>query len=197
MKKLRIISLGALLLAGAFLFNSCYGPFRLTNKLYTWNGTVGSKWANEGVFFAFAIIPVYGVTIFLDAIIFNSIEFWGGKNPISMVEGEEEMQIVRSGNQEFLITATKDKFRIEQLKGEQAGEIAEIIFAPEEHSCYLNYMGKITRLVEYVPCENGADQVHLFMPDGSMVSMDAGERNMDVIQMALQSGSPYLAGREK
>jgi hypothetical protein len=29
------------------------------------------------------IIPVYGIAYLGDIIIFNSIEFWGGENPIS------------------------------------------------------------------------------------------------------------------
>ena len=196
MKKLRLLTLAAFLLITCVVSNSCYGPFKLTSKLYSWNGTIGSKWANTAVFFAFCIIPVYDVTLFLDAILFNAIEFWGGNNPISMNEGEEEIRIVRSGNKEYLITATKNKFQIEQIKGPQAGEIAEIIFAPEENSCYLNYQGKCTKLVEYIPADDGMDQVNLYMPDGSMVAMDAGERNHDAIQTALLSCSYYLASRD-
>ena len=196
MKKLRLFTLAAFLLITCVVSNSCYGPFNLTVKLHNWNGTVGSKWANSAVFFAFVIIPVYEVCTFLDALIFNAIEFWGGNNPISMNEGEEEIQMVRSGNKEHLITATKNKFHIEQVKGPQAGEIAEIIFAPEENSCYLNYQGEYTKLVEYLPSDDGMDQVNLHLPDGSMVAMDADERNQDAIQMALQSGSNYLTRRD-
>ena len=196
MKKIRLFSLVAFLLVASFTFNSCYGPFNLSTRLHSWNSTVGGKWANTAVFFAFIIIPVYEVTLLLDTFIFNSIEFWGGKNPISMNEGEEENQIVKNGNNEYLITATKNKFRIEQLKGPQAGEIAEICFAPEENSCYLNYEGEMTKLVEYLPSQDGMDQVNLHLPDGRTLCMDADERNNDVIQMALRSGSNYLTSRE-
>ena len=95
MKKLRLITLIAFLLVAGVVNNSCYGPFKLTSKLYSWNGTIGSKWANSTVLFAFLIIPVYEVSVVLDAFIFNAIEFWGGNNPISMEEGEEEIQIVK------------------------------------------------------------------------------------------------------
>ncbi len=196
MKKLRLLTLAAFLLITCVVSNSCYGPFNLTVKLHSWNSTVGSKWANTAVFFAFVIIPVYEVSALLDMLLFNSIEFWGGSNPVSMNEGEEEIQIVRSGDKEYLITATKNKFQIEQVKGPQAGEIAEIIFAPEENSCYLNYQGEYTKLVEYIPSDDGMDQVNMHLPDGSMVSMDADERNQDAIQMALQSGSNYLTRRD-
>jgi hypothetical protein len=197
MKKIRLLTLVAFLLVAGIMCNSCYGPFKLTSKLYSWNGTVGNNWANSAVLFAFMIIPVYEVTLCLDALLFNAIEFWGGSNPISMEEGEKEIQIVKSGNKEFKITATKNKFQIEQLKGPQAGETAEIIFAPEEYSCYLNYQGEYTKLVEYLPAENGVDRVNLYMPDGSMLAMDAGVRDYNAIRNVLQAGMHNLAYQDQ
>ncbi len=196
MRKIRLITLVAFLLITSVVSNSCYGPFNLTSKLYSWNGDIGSKWSNSAVFFAFWVIPVYETTVFLDAVLFNAIEFWGGNNPISMSEGDKEIQIVRSGDKEYLITATKNMFQIEQVKGPQAGEIAEIIFVPGENSCYLNYQGDNTKLVEYIPVDDGMDKVNLFMPDGSILAMDADERNHDVIRMALESGSNFLTSRD-
>ena len=67
---------------------------------------------------------------------------------------------------------------------------------PGENSCYLNYQGDYTKLVEYIPVDDGMDKVNLYMPDGSMVSMDADERNHDVIRMALESGSNFLTSRD-
>lgn len=62
---------------------SCYGPFNATRSLYKWNGEVtDSKWGNEAVFLGLAILPVYGIFMLGDAIIFNSLEFWGAKNPV-------------------------------------------------------------------------------------------------------------------
>ena len=61
----------------------CYGSFNLTRSVHDWNGQVGSDWGNEGVFLLLVIIPVYGITLIADAIVFNSIEFWSGENPIS------------------------------------------------------------------------------------------------------------------
>ena len=196
MRKLRLIALVSFLLIAGVVNNSCYGPFNLTHKLHSWNGTVGSKGVNAVVFFAFLVIPVYDVCVFLDAVIFNTIEFWGGTNPISMNEGEEEIQNVSSGGKEYLITATKNKFQIKQVKGPGTGEVADIIFVPEDNSCYLNYKGESTKLVEYIPSDNGMDKVNLYMPDGSMLTMDANERDYDVINTALSTGSNYLTLQE-
>lgn len=62
--------------------SSCYGPFKLTKRIYHWNGSFEGKWAKEGMFLVLHIIPVYGIGMLGDGLIFNSIEFWGGNNPI-------------------------------------------------------------------------------------------------------------------
>ncbi|MBN1420566.1 MAG: DUF3332 family protein [Planctomycetes bacterium] len=72
----------ALLAAVLIAAPGCYGPFTLTKQVHHWNGQVGEKWVNEVVFLVFVIIPVYGIATLGDAIIFNSIEFWTGSNPL-------------------------------------------------------------------------------------------------------------------
>lgn len=75
-------------LALTMLSTSCLGPNNAFNGLHVWNNKVtDNKWANEGIFLVMNIIPVYAVFHLGDLIIFNSIEFWGGKNPIDVPEG--------------------------------------------------------------------------------------------------------------
>ncbi len=70
-------------LAAVLLVSGCYGPFNLTRRLYRWNGQVSQgKWEKEFVFILLAYVPVYGLTIAGDALVFNSMEFWTGKNPV-------------------------------------------------------------------------------------------------------------------
>ncbi len=62
---------------------SCLGPNNAFNNLNDWNRDVtDSKWLNEGIFLVLHIVPVYGLFYLGDIVIFNSIEFWGGDNPI-------------------------------------------------------------------------------------------------------------------
>jgi hypothetical protein len=76
-------SLLAAALALTLFGTSCLGPNNAFNGLNVWNHKVTeNKWANEGIFIVLNIIPVYAVFWLGDVIIFNSIEFWGGKNPI-------------------------------------------------------------------------------------------------------------------
>lgn len=77
-----IKSLGLALGAG-MLATSCFGPFNAVRQVHAWNDDVSTnKWAKEGVFLVISWIPVYGVAMLGDVLIFNSIEFWGGTNPI-------------------------------------------------------------------------------------------------------------------
>lgn len=70
-------------LAVGLLTTSCFGPFNATRRVYHWNDTVTSdKWAEEGLFLLITIIPVYGLAFVGDVLLFNSIEFWGGQNPV-------------------------------------------------------------------------------------------------------------------
>jgi hypothetical protein len=94
----------ALVLGLALLtFAGCYGPFNLTRKLHRWNGEVGEKWANEGVFLVCIIFPVYFFATLGDAIIFNSIEFWGGENPISAASADEVEKAFENGDQRVVL----------------------------------------------------------------------------------------------
>jgi hypothetical protein len=61
------------------LFSACLGPNKYWNKLHDWNMSVSeNRWANEGIFLVFTIIPVYGITYLADIVVFNSIEWWSG-----------------------------------------------------------------------------------------------------------------------
>lgn len=69
-------------LAATLLATGCMGPFNMTRQLHHWHGTVtDNKWANETLFFI--TWPAYIVTTFADSMIFNSVEFWSGKNWVS------------------------------------------------------------------------------------------------------------------
>ena len=96
MKKLKFFTLGAIFLIFSLFQTGCIGSFKMTNSLYDWNTSLDGKFTQEVVFLAFVIIPVYEVTLFIDGVILNSIEFWTGDNPMSMNEGEVQEQIVQN-----------------------------------------------------------------------------------------------------
>ena len=114
------LAMGSLLITQT----GCFGEFALVRKVYEWNdGISDNKFVKSLVFWALNIIPVYGVASFIDVIILNLIEFWSGSNPISMNEGDYEMQMASIKGEEFKIEATKDTFTTTQLTGAKAGEV--------------------------------------------------------------------------
>jgi hypothetical protein len=82
----------------------CYGKFALTQKVYGLNGSVKDKYLRSGVTWAFVIVPVYGVSAFLDFILFNTIEFWSGNNPVA--QGEKEF-FYADGGEFYQVNARK------------------------------------------------------------------------------------------
>ena len=62
---------------------SCIGPNHAYNSLNSWNSEVSeNKSLNELVCLGLHVVPAYQVCMVGDMIIFNSIEFWSGDNPI-------------------------------------------------------------------------------------------------------------------
>ena len=99
-------------LAGSMLTTSCIGNFALTNKLLAWNKTISNKFVNELVFFAFWIIPVYEVSALADVLVFNTIEFWSGNNPVAcgkkVIDGQDGRYLVECDGKGYTITIEND-----------------------------------------------------------------------------------------
>lgn len=112
MKKTYLSVALVLALAASMMTTSCIGSFSLTNKLLSWNKTVGNKFVNELVFFAFWIIPVYEVSAAADVLVFNSIEFWSGNNPVAygkkVIDGNDGRYIVECDKTGYTITSETD-----------------------------------------------------------------------------------------
>jgi hypothetical protein len=70
------------LLIASILLTGCTGPFALTKKLHTGQTGFENKWVDEVAFLGCIILPIYGLATVGDAIIFNSVEFWTGDNPM-------------------------------------------------------------------------------------------------------------------
>lgn len=105
LKSLRVLLTLALVVS---VTAGCYGPFNLTKKLHKWNGEVSqNKWAVEGTFLGLAILPAYFVATIGDAVIFNSIEFWTGNNPIKVAT-----KSIEQGDQQVVLKYDRDNGRL-------------------------------------------------------------------------------------
>ncbi len=124
MKKISIALIISFILS---VFTGCYGKFQLTRKVYEINSQVKDKFLRSATTWAFVIIPVYGVAALLDFVLFNTVEFWTGKNPIAM--GEKEFFYAK-GDELFYIKAKKVgnniSYNIRHYKGDVYQDKLEI-----------------------------------------------------------------------
>jgi len=90
-----------LLMIAALFTTGCTGSFNLTRKVYNFHRSQSDKWSDELCFLVVVLIPVYGIATFADAIVFNSIEFWTGKNPVDMSYVPPASRIVQNGNDKY------------------------------------------------------------------------------------------------
>lgn len=181
MKK-RILTVALVLTLGvSMLTTSCIGSFALSNKLLAWNKTVGNKFVNELVFFAFWIVPVYEVSMLADILVINSIEFWSGNNPMAagktMIDGKDGKYLVECDGKGYTITSENDK------------SVVRLDFDTEEQAwSYSVNEGESHKFMTFIDDSH----VNMIMPDGSMMPVELSEAGVYAYQQ-VASGEMLMA----
>lgn len=171
MKKITSFALSLSLLAVSFTQSGCFGSFTLTQKLYKWNNSiVSSKIGKNVVFWILGFAQIYSIAGAVDIFFFNVLEFWTGKNPLAMAEGEFEIQVVtgKDGNK-YQITASRNRFEIKQLDGENAGKLASISFNQNNKQWTASVDNKTSVVAEMVAIQGKYTGVKIFKADGTVV----------------------------
>ena len=157
-----------LLLTTSILFTSCIGSFSAFTKLRDWNETVtDNQFGNELIFIALWVVPVYQIATLGDLLIFNSIEFWGGDNPIAMKDGDSETRTIVSKGNTYEITATKNRFDVKIIGGERKAESSSLVYVPTDKSW--NVEKENGELVKLASLKKGLLMAHL--PNGKVVEV--------------------------
>jgi hypothetical protein len=87
MRKVKLSFVAVSIAFSALLMNSCIGSFGLSTKVLNWNqSATNQKWVNELIFLVFWVVPVYEISIFIDGVVLNTIEFWTGSSPVSQID---------------------------------------------------------------------------------------------------------------
>ena len=118
-----------LLCAGMIVLSGCYGKYACFNKLLAWNGTLGNKWLNSIVHFAMNVIPVYGIAMFVDMLVLNTVEFWTGSNPLAA--GDSYYEKDAQGNEILAVKKTDGSMTVEMTTA--AGEKATMTLQRDEN----------------------------------------------------------------
>jgi len=168
--KRKSIAFALSLAMGITSLQGCIGTFHLTGKVLNFNKGLGNKWIQELAFLVMNIIPVYGVAILVDALIFNSLEFWTGSNPIAMQPGEKEVQIVKNDGRIYRIEATQNRFHIVQIDGAEKGETADLVFDPETNTWLAGRGNELRKVAQFI---DQSQQVNIFKPSGGYVTVKA------------------------
>ena len=137
MKKITL----AAITASAILLSGCFGSFGLTKWAWSLNDGFGSPVKYIPFFFLGGIVG--GITMFADAVILNTIEFWTGSNPMAMQDGQIEKQVMEVNGQMVEMTATKGQVAIKTLTGESVD--AKLIYNEQENAWYLENEGGLRK----------------------------------------------------
>lgn len=111
------------MLAAGLLVSGCTGTFQLTRKVYNFHRSQTDKWMDEILFLVVWLVPVYGLATLADGVIFNSIEFWTGNNPIQSAAwaSPEQRRTVRAGDQALVMTYVPKTDQIMLASAQDAG----------------------------------------------------------------------------
>jgi len=116
MKKYKL-QVAALLMAGCIITSSCIGSFGLFNKYANWQKEMtNSKFVNAIV--GFILMPIVGsITLFVDLVVLNTIEFWSGENPVAENIGKTKMVTGKDGLL-YAVKTLRDGYEITAPNGE-------------------------------------------------------------------------------
>ena len=118
MKKISL-KVAVCLLAGSFLFSSCFvGQYGLWNKYISWqNHMTDNKYVNAIA--GLILVPIAGTLCTLaDVLVLNSIEFWSGNNPVAATNIGKTQQVMGQDGRYYAVTTLKNGYEIKAPTGE-------------------------------------------------------------------------------
>lgn len=144
----------------------CFGNFAATRKVYQFNESFGDKWMNQIMFWVLFVVPAYEIAGFADVVLFNTIEFWTGSNPIAMAPGEEVIKYASEDGKNLKIVIRQNQVSVVDL--DNPTDDLQLSYKPLEKSWYYHSdkgLVKIATLSE--------DKVDFFRPNGKVLTMNA------------------------
>jgi len=163
----RLVSIALLAVFIVVSVFGCYGNMSLTKKVYRFNGSVGNKFVQSIVNWAFWICPVYEIAMFLDVFVFNTIEFWTGSNPLTMNEGENIIKYAEGPNGNYKFEISQNKIVISQPDNKDNNQKIELNYDPVSESWFMNSNGT-TQKIGYLD----GNQLKLLSQSGEEISLD-------------------------
>ncbi|MFL5352028.1 DUF3332 domain-containing protein [Archangium sp.] len=173
--------------------SGCFGSFALTKKVYGLNeGVSANKFVRWLVFLAFTLIPVYGVSVFVDAIVFNSIEFWSGNNVLAGAGTQEDgTRVVQLSPTDTLRMSRDAQSGVMRIELDRAGEEPKVrYFEPLEDGLAVRDESG-TLLIRAHERVDGA--VEVVEASGSTVTVHSREAVAQALEAFSRDGAAGLA----
>ncbi|RPH30626.1 MAG: DUF3332 domain-containing protein [Bacteroidales bacterium] len=183
MKKINAFVLIPIILAIGSTQLSCIGSFKLTGKVYQWNQSTGNKFVRQLVFLALVAVPVYEISLVLDGLLLNTLEFWSGKNPIAMKAGEYQTKIVEQSGVKYRVTASQNRFDFIQLQGPQKGVSGALVYNPNKYSWSYEGNNQSIKLVELT--KDG--KANVFLPNERVIRVESNQNGISSLKAAISS----------
>lgn len=164
------------------MMNSCIGSFKLTNQLLDWNRDVGSKFANEVVFVAFHIIPIYVVCYLADFLVLNSVEFWEDGNGLALKSGD--IKEFEHNGVYYTVSRKRNKLRIEQTDNKNV--YAELSYDRIKKSWRVkndNYNREIMRFLD-------DSKIEVYFPNNKKQIFDVNEKGIEELREIVSNDIP-------
>ncbi len=118
MRLKRMLSI-VVITAMALTLMGCYGNFKLTKKVYEWNGSLDDDVVITAVFWGLNIIPVYSACLFVDAVLLNTIEHWTGENPLAFENSFDTIKTIQTDEGLYTVTMGNYRIQIAELENQE------------------------------------------------------------------------------
>ncbi len=179
MKKISL-SVAALVMAGSMLCSSCIGSFALFNGYEKWQcNMTGSKIVNGIV--GLILQPIVGsITLFVDAVVLNTIEFWSGSNPLA---ANTEQQIQGADGRYYLVRTTRNGYKITAPDG----EVTYLRHDKKTDSWNLVQNGESRELFRY----NADGTIQATLQSGETITVSNDEAGLQAVQQAVVADSYF------
>lgn len=177
MKKINVKVL-AIAMAGTLVMNSCIGSFSLFNKYAKWQCNMSdSKFLNAIV--GFVLMPIVGtITLVVDSLVLNTIEFWSGDNPVAHKVGKTQKILGKDGRY-YAVKTLIDGYEITTPDG----QMMKFLYDKETNAWMQVQNGEVKEMFRFN--EDGTVKVNT--PEGPK-DVALNEDGLYQVQMACNGG---------
>ena len=138
-RALKLISMALIMALLSVSFFGCYGNFAATRKLYSFNGSFNNKYVNSVLMYVMlTALPVYEIAAAADILVFNTVEFWTGSNPMAMGPNDEVIKYAQENDKDLKVTIRQNQVIVEDMNN--PGQELQLSYKPFEKSWY--YQGE-------------------------------------------------------